>query len=278
MIERDDVVAAVASELAPTGRSPEEVAAMAEGIADRLRLGLPGPSVPRKPFYDLRREQDFVYRNGKRKVRKLAGVPVRRDVRRVVGVVLHQTACEYGLSNKLIDAAGGDEELALARRGLNVGCHAIAFRRGFFVATHDLDLHVNHGNRFNATTLGLEIEGHYPGLADDPKTVAREDLRVTRGEELPGPDERTIETARVALRWLVETGRSMGMPIRFLYAHRQSSPTRRADPGEALWKGIAPWARETLGLELAPRRVFSTSKGAGRPIPKAWDPAGFGGY
>jgi hypothetical protein len=253
--------------------------ALANDVADEL--GLMGERIAHNDgakFYDLRSEQDFKYPGRKRKVRIRDGVPVRRRPERVTGIVVHQTAVVYGVGPALLKAAGGDADVALAMRGLETACHAIAFRRGIFVATHDLDVHVNQANGFNATTLGLEVEGRYPGLVDDPSTTAREDLKTTWGGKPTPLDESTVSTARTALKWLVDEGRSLGMPIRFIYAHRQASPTRRSCPGEGLWRALVPWAEEHLGLESRPRLVLRRPSGPGRPIPKAWDANGFGRY
>jgi hypothetical protein len=229
--------------------------------------GAEGADLAAPRFYDLRAEQDYQYPGDRRKARLRGGEPVLRDPRDVTGVVLHQTAVEYGLSARQIRAAGGDEDLALARRGLDVACHAIAFRRGIYVATHPLRNYVNHGNGYNASTLGLEVEGNYAGLESDP-------ARTTWRGEPTELTAQTIETARAALRWLVEAGWAEGMPLRRIYAHRQSSATRRSDPGEALWKALVPWAEETLGLEAVP----GDARGDGRPIPRQWDPRGSVAY
>lgn len=223
-------------------------------------------------LYDLRAEQSTAHK----KTRVRGGRTVRRKPEAVTGIVLHQTAVNFGVSPHQVRAADGDEDLALARRGLNVACHAIAFRRGFFVATHPLVHYVSHGNGFNRYTLGLEVDGRYSGLADDPATLPREDVRTTWGGHEPTElTARTLETARAALRWLVEAGRAEGMPIETIYAHRQSSATRRSDPGELLWRELVlGYAVPVLGLRTDPGLVV----GSGRPVPAAWDPGGFGPY
>lgn len=205
---------------------------------------------------------------------KMAGKrPVLRDPSSVDSVVLHQCAVTYGITSAQLRAAKGDRRLALARRALNVACHALAFRDGFFVAACPLRVYVQHGNGLNASTLGLEIDGLYAGLRDDPDTVPREDLQTTAGE----PCEVTpaiIAAGRSALRWLVLEGRREGMPIDRLWAHRQSSETRRADPGEVLWQEVA----EPVAAELGLRIDYAATVGEGRPIPVEWSPRGHGAY
>ncbi len=209
------------------------------------------------------------------KVRVRGGGPVWRDPKGIDSIVLHQTAVEYGVSRAQVRAANGDEDLALANRALNVACHAIAFRRGFFVAATPLRWHVNHGNGFNTRSLGLEVDGLFAGLLDDPTTTPRrEDIDTTMGRKTPTLlTDALADAMEAALRWLVMTGRSEGMPIRYLFAHRQSSATRRSDPGQALWTLAIPIAA-SLGLETLPDLTLPMSDGRrrGYPIPRQWDP------
>jgi len=151
----------------------------------------------------------------------------------------------------------------------------MAFRAGYFVAAHPLRAYVNHGNRFNASSLGLEIDGRYPGLMDDPETAAREDLRTTWGGEPTTLTDETVRAACAALGWLVTEGRAEGMPIEYVVAHRQSSDTRRSDPGEEIWRRVVlDFAVAELGL--TPIRDSKWREGS--PIPIEWDPDGIGSY
>jgi hypothetical protein len=224
-------------------------------------------------FYDLRLDR----KPEKPKVKLVRGQPVWREPSKVDAIVIHQTAAAYGASAAQVKAAGGDRELALARRALRVACHAMAFRGGFYVAAAPLRWYVQHGNGLNAQSLGLEIDGLYSGLEDDPETFPRrEDRDTTWSAGAPCVlTETTIEAAREALRWLVETGRAEGMPIEYVYAHRQSSATRRSDPGAAIWREIVEaYAIPVLGLRSERGRTW----GDGRAIPVEWSPAGEGAY
>lgn len=196
------------------------------------------------------------------------GKVVERDMSDVDGVVLHQTAVWYGVSQNQINAAGGDKHQALHNRGLDVACHAIAYGGqganledvcGHAIATNPLNWYVYHGNGLNSRSLGLEIEGDYPGL-------------IGSSEEVP---DNIIQAAKDALRYLVEEGRRLGAPIKYLWAHRQSSDTRRGDPGEEIWKKVGlDYGVKVLGLETQPEKVW----GSGYPIPVEWDPDGTGNY
>lgn len=223
------------------------------------------------PFVDMRREQ--VANHKKTRVRN--GKTVQRDPIAITGICLHQTAVRYGVSDQQLRLAKGNKQLALARRSLNVACHAIAFRDGFFAVPHQLTSYVLHANGLNAYTLGLEIDGRYPGLLDDPDTVPRrEDLETVWGGDPDTVTDTIVQTACAALRWLVEEGRAMGMPITSIYAHRQSSATRRSDPGQELWQRVAEaYAIPVLGLKAQYGVALEHSgrkKGKGRPIPREW--------
>lgn len=182
----------------------------------------------------------------------------------VDGVCLHQTAVSYG--------GHGD---ARYRRALQVATHALAFRDGVGVLSAPPSWWMSGGGALNRQVVHLEVEGLYSGLLDDPTTAPREDLETTwQGREPDDLTETTIETARATLRALVEATREWGANVRYLYAHRQSSATRRSDPGEGLWRALVPWAERELGL--VPRPDFTV--GDGRPIPSAWDERGIGRY
>jgi hypothetical protein len=222
----------------------------------------PAVEVATVKCYDLRSEQDDPHPKSKTS----GGRTVRRAVRAVTGVTIHQTAVEYGVAQYQINAAGGDEELALARRSLKVACHAMAFRRGFYTLSAPLDWLIYHGNGFNDTTLGLEIDGNYPGLRGGT---------TWNGKPATTLSDETVLAARAALYALVHEGRSLGMPITQLYAHRQSSKTRRSDPGQELWEAVVlDYAVPELGLVLDQSRVLRD----GYPVPVEWDPDGKGSY
>ena len=275
---RDLVCEAVYLEAMERGLSEDEAYGSAEDVADRLRL--PGAcatigAMPQPGFYDLRAEQDYKYPGGKRKVLIRGNSVVMRDPAEVHTIVVHQTAAEFGVSKRAIAKADGDIELARARRALDVACHVMAFRAGYFVAAHDLTVYVNHANRFNSHSLGLEIEGRYPGLMDDPSTVAREDLKTTWGGNPTVLTDQTVDAACRAIEWLVNESRDQGMPIEFIASHRQSSDTRRSDPGEEIWRRVVlDFAVAEMGLTA----MRDSPWREGRPIPTEWDSDGTGEY
>lgn len=205
-------------------------------------------------FLDLRSEQADPFTpkgmplKSPSKVSK--GRTLRRDPSSITGVVVHQTACVFG--------PAADREKAY-KRALGIPAHAVAFRDGVFAIPCDLTWYVYTSNAFNATTLGLEIEGIYPGR---PGGDAWGKTAATPFDEL------ARDTAREALRYLVEEGRRLGMPIRNVYAHRQSNGQKPSDPGWEIWRGVVlEYGVPVLGLE--PQNA--TTLDDGKPIPRDWD-------
>lgn len=215
--------------------------------------------------YDLRGEQTDPPAMRRKFKLTPRGRVARRSPANVNGITIHQTAARFGVAPYQIQAAGGNRELALARRSLRVACHVMAFHDGFIAWPNPLDWYVWHGNGWNATELGIEIDGCYPGVVGG---------RTWSGAPATEATEAVIDAARAGVKLLVEEGRKLGMPIQYIHAHRQSSATRRDDPGEELWRRVVlEYAVPVLGLTTEPQRVV----GDGRPIPMEWDDQGVGG-
>jgi len=196
----------------------------------------------------------------------LKGKTVCRDPKTITGITIHQTACVFGPAN--------DREKAY-RRALGIPAHAVAYRDGVYVITAPLDWYLYHGNELNAFSLGLECEGHYPGLLDDPKTPIREDVKSTWGGNPTPLDDKAVETFRAALKWLVDNGRAAGMPIEYIWAHRQSNGQKPSDPGMGIWqKVVVEYAVPVLGLKTQTDKCWKD----GKKIPTNWDPNGVGKY
>jgi hypothetical protein len=212
---------------------------------------------PQKTGADGKRVNTCQIKNGKALV---------RDPKTIKGIGIHQTACVFGPMNDINKRH---------RRALGVPIHALAFRDGVIATPYPMLWYMYHGNGLNAFTYGLEIEGHYPGLLDDPTTPRREDEESVWGSSATPLDDLTIETARTAVKYLYEKGLSLGSPLQYIWAHRQSSGTRRSDPGAAIWKHVVlDYAVAVLKLKTEPKRTWQ----AGMPIPSAWEPGTSGKY
>lgn len=198
------------------------------------------------------------------KFKRRNGIVVRRNPADIDAVVIHQTAVEFGATQAAIRAANGNKQLAVHRRALRVAAHVTAFKTGVAVQSCPLEWYVFNANDLNRRILGLEIEGLYSGL------------EASRSPDMNKFEGAVIEAAKDGLKLLVEKGRAAGMPIRYIYAHRQSSDMRRSDPGEAIWKAVVlEYGVKFLGLVTQPK--FTIGEGS-RPIPLEWDPAGVGSY
>lgn len=188
------------------------------------------------------------YRPPHHKISK--GRVVERAPGLVDGIVIHQTATPFGVTAAAIKASKGDATLAKHRRALGIAAHMTAFDTGTAVLAHPLDWYVYHANSLNARSLGLEIEGRFPGLQ------GAKELFTGKLEQ----------AARDGLVYLVMRGRAAGMPLRWVWAHRQSSLTRADDPGEEIWrKLVLGFAVPELGLQ--PQIDFVDG---GRAIPGDW--------
>lgn len=199
------------------------------------------------------------------------GKVVVRPAATITGIVVHQTACFFGLSQAQIKASGGDRDLALHRRGLNIACHVIAYAHGHAVHVNPFEWWVHHGNGFNATTLGLEVEGIFQGSLAKPKKSGELPLSATG-----------LAAAKEAIDYMVVEGKKRGIVLTEVFAHRQSSSDRRSDPGEELWKQLVLGhavkvhkLKTNVGLALP---ASNPRNGPGKPIPKQWDPSATAPY
>lgn len=172
----------------------------------------------------------------------------RRSLASVTGICLHQTACMLG------------ERVS---RWDSVGAHIGITRAGKVIWLHDFDRRVAHGNGWNAGTIGIEIDGLYAGVEGDISTVW-DDPSTPRREEGMDLTPLTVAAALRTIRWI--HGAVPG--IRAVVAHRQSSLSRRNDPGEAIWREVAL----PMHAELSLSDGGDGFEIGGRPIPREWDP------
>ena len=186
--------------------------------------------------------------------RLVKGRLVLRDPSQVTGITLHQTACRFGKRSS---------QDTRYERALGVHAHATVFDDGVGVVAYPLRAYVYHGNGANATRIGLECEGLFPGNTYSPDGPLCTDALIAGVQEM--------------LEWLVRKAREEGMPITDIDAHRQWSDTRRGDPGREIWtRTVVEYAIPKLGLRC--NQAFADAKKGGKPIPKSWDPDGIGEY
>jgi hypothetical protein len=185
------------------------------------------------------------------------GKIVMRDPAKISHVMLHQTACWYGVASYQLAAAKGDEVLARHRRALGIHAHITAMRHGSAVVAYDPRAYVNHGHNANEFSVGLEHEGHYTESGEPVEMPGKVDV---------GP---IIEAGREALTWLREQ-----LPnLRVIIAHRQSMRAggnrrpKTADPGARIFREVGvEHGVKRLGLTIDPVATW----GIGRPLPASW--------
>jgi N-acetyl-anhydromuramyl-L-alanine amidase AmpD len=179
----------------------------------------------------------------------------------ITGTTLHQTACDMGERVERYDT---------------IGAHFTVLRNSGRVLWHvDLDRIVYHGNGWNDRCVGIEVNGLYAGLEDDPDTALDEALKTTWDDPSTPTRERPMQvtpqsmrSTRMLVRWIRWTVAQHGGKMSVLCAHRQSSQSRRNDPGEAIWKAVALPLHAELGLSDGGVDFVI----GGYPIPEAWDP------
>jgi hypothetical protein len=133
---------------------------------------------------------------------------------------------------------------------------------GTIVQVYPLTTLLWHANGLNPHTVGIEINGLFEGVEGQGLPRYQQHL------ELCHPSAAQIEAARKCLGWIRDEVARHGGALQHVFAHRQSSSTRRADPGSRVWQDVARWAEQELGLRTLPTVTY----GKGRPIPAAWDP------
>ncbi len=221
--------------IAPDGVvTPEEVA-----VIERLaaaREAAPSPALT--PDLDLTRQTD-------------PGDVVRlRPIAQVTRLVLHQTACVLGES---------------PARWLGVAVHAGVTRAGRVLYLHPPEHYLYAANGFNRSSVSLEIDGHFAGIAGDLRTYWRPRSEPDRKPlTLSAPQ---VDGAKKAILFLLAEVARRGGRITELVAHRQSSIDRVSDPGSEIWRALAPWCRDGLGLGTP----LALTYGDGKPIPREWD-------
>ncbi len=210
--------------------------------------GHESPSLSPPKLHDIRDEAKELART-REDVRKKRG-PI-RPWKKVTGVCLHHTAVVLG------ERPG---------RWASLGAHLGITRSGKIIWCHDFDRVMYHGNRWNDQTVGIEIDGHYAGIEGELHTYWR-----PRGKPNRKPQELTqesIDATCAAIRWICETVERNDGHVDALVAHRQSSKSRRSDPGSAIWKAIALPMSEELTLHDG-GEGFEVG---GYPIPEEWNP------
>lgn len=182
-------------------------------------------------------------------------------------ILIHQFGTVLGTSPRQREAAGGDIELARARRCVAQPYHVTALcARGTpgVVRNWPVRTYTYHAGSANAWTVGLGIEGRYP--RDEAERAERH--TAPPGSAALAALEAAAPAALASLASLVRAAldrAGAGGAAIALVTHRQSSADRAADPGELLLRILLTPALH-LGLVPLPDLVVSD----GRPWPASW--------
>jgi N-acetyl-anhydromuramyl-L-alanine amidase AmpD len=174
-----------------------------------------------------------------------------RSWAQITGITLHQTAVLLG-------------EEPSRWHGMNA--HFGVTRAGRALYVCPVDRIVWHGNGFNSTDIGIELDGYFEGVEGLRNTLWSPPNERTRRPLTPTQEQ--IETTRRLIRWLCDTTKANGGNLQFIHAHRQSSSLRQSDPGSFVWREVGVWAQRELGLSDGGRGF---KIGTGLAIPEAWD-------
>lgn len=185
--------------------------------------------------------------------------PAERSWKKTRGFTLHQTACNLGERIERYDT---------------LGAHFAILRSGRTLWMADENRIVYHGNGWNGQCVSVEFDGLFAGREDDPDTAQDERLKSTWDDpstptrEMPmTPTPQQLVAGRQLVRYVRWKVAQNGGDLNVLCAHRQSSKSRRNDPGECIWKPVAVVLHAELGM---------TDGGigfqiGGYPIPEVWD-------
>lgn len=213
------------------------------------------PAPPRPPHPTL--PESFVDRRGRhrppplysasRSPRSWSG----NDSHVIRGVTLHQT---------------GIFVAEVPERWDTLNAHIAVLRDGRVILANALSDFIWHAQGLSGSTIGIEFNGNFPGVVGRSYTVWRHG---------GGPHALTVaqlEAANRLFTWLHATFVASGGRWTRVHAHRQSSASRRSDPGSEIWQKVGLQWLERLG-DGATDGGADFCTGSGRPIPEAWNPA-----
>jgi hypothetical protein len=179
------------------------------------------------------------------------GIPIKgraglRSLESIDGITIHQTGVGsgFGITAQQLARAGGSRRRALEERAKRTPYHVFySPRERVSFGQWDPARYTFHGHGLNARTIGWAYDGNVQKV----------------GEPLD------VDGAQASLRATIRYLKDRGVPIKYLFAHRQSSADRGGDPGARFWFEVVIPVAESEGLE--PLQVVY---GSGKTIPDSW--------
>jgi len=180
-----------------------------------------------------------------------------RDWSDIDGVVIHQTGC----------AMPKDPE-----KWQRLNAHIGVTREGRVVLVNDYTDMIWHAQGLSQHRIGIEIAGNFPGIEGDMRTLWK---GGGGPHSLTAGQMEGLETVFYMLKSEFKLNRATW---KFVNVHRQSAPSRVADPGSEIYKKIVmPWMDE-LGATDGGPAFYTGKKKKGNPVPKEWNPSYTFGY
>jgi len=163
----------------------------------------------------------------------------------VTGVVLHQMGFSRGSDPSKYDA---------------VTAHYKILPDGTIVWSHDHRVRLPAANKFNGYTISVEFAGNLPSVEGS------RDPRHYWSPETHGMNNLT-NAQKMSGRWLMRhLNKRYG--IRYVFGHVQSEAGKGNDPGPAIWRNVAMYAKTALGMSSGGPGYYIDG---GKAIPSSWE-------
>lgn len=139
-----------------------------------------------------------------------------------------------------------------------IKAHFVVRQDGRVQINYDPEVRMTTGsNAANSFAVTIEFEGNFPNT--NGNAYMPEKFGVSHLEEHPAQV--------IAGRKLLADLKALLPNMTAVFGHRQWSDNRENDPGPDLWREVAEWAKQNLGLtDGGPGWKY----GSGQPIPDDW--------
>ena len=190
----------------------------------------------------------------------------KRNWRDIYAIMVHHT----GYENK-------EERIAESSRTAS-NYHFIIARSGKVYMANHPQLMIWHGHGLSQHSIGIEIDGNFAGLMNDPTHGGKPYFWTGGKSSAPSiPTNAQLDALDTLVRELADMLKKNGTSLKYIYAHRQSAASRESDAGQIVWQHAVLKLQSELGLQKTTETFTYTSgergEGGGNPIPKEWDPA-----
>lgn len=177
------------------------------------------------------------------------------DGRNVIrGVMLHQTGCWM------------PEDPQVWKQ---INAHCGVTRKGNVILMFPFEMLIWHGHNLTRPTIGIEIAGMFPGVKGQKGTYWPKDAKLHEFTD------RQLMACNVLMEIIQGEFLANGGAFQNIYAHRQASSQRQADPGSEIWEKVAlPWMEKIGATAGEPGYCIDS----GYPICREWDPSAAKGF